>query len=357
VVGRVHDDLAPAAGRRHRHELGTRHGRRLRVRPQRGEAVVEDRDVEVRAADLAVPGAGRVGAERAAVGRRQERALLAVGRERDPLAGALLPEFDELTLNTEQSFVLSEIERPVATGEYSAFLLHGVTGSGKTEVYIRAMRAALKSDRSSLMLVPEIALTPIFSRRLRAVFGSSVAILHSNLSQGERFDEWRRIRRGDARVVIGTRSAVFAPLHNLGLVIVDEEHDSSYRQNESPFYNARDVAVMRASLASAVIVLGSATPSLESYNNAQAGKYHYLQLQNRIGGRPLAKATVVIGALQAVSANDGWYSIEFGCPSNGVIAGNPVMNVSLAGYASSSRAVGQSLSGVQRFDAALQKQD
>ena len=212
---------------------------------------------------------------------------------RDPLANATIPSTDAMVLNTEQSFVLAEIDRALASRDYQAFLLHGVTGSGKTEVYIRAMKAALESDRSSLMLVPEISLTPIFSRRLRSVFGTSVAILHSNLSQGERFDEWRRIRRGDARVVIGTRSAVFAPLHNPGLIIVDEEHDSSYRQNDSPFYNARDVAVMRASLVGAVTVLGSATPSLESYNNAQAEKYHYLQLQNRIGGRPLARAELI----------------------------------------------------------------
>ena len=213
--------------------------------------------------------------------------------ERDPLAGAALPTAQEIELNAEQAFVLEQLERGVASAEYGAFLLHGVTGSGKTEVYIRAMGAALASGKSSLMLVPEIALTPIFSRRLRAVFGSRVAILHSNLSQGERFDEWRRIRRGEARVVIGTRSAVFAPLHDLGLVIVDEEHDGSYRQNDSPFYNARDVAVMRANLLGAVVVLGSATPSLESYYNAQAGKYRYLQLQNRIGGRPLAKAELI----------------------------------------------------------------
>jgi primosomal protein N' (replication factor Y) len=125
------------------------------------------------------------------------------------------------------------------------------------------------------------------------VFGQEVAILHSNLSQGERYDEWRRIRRGEARVVIGTRSAIFAPLTDIGLIIVDEEHDTSYRQNESPFYNARDVAVMRANLAGAVVVLGSATPSLESYHNSHSGKYQYLQLQNRIGNRPLAKAELI----------------------------------------------------------------
>ena len=212
---------------------------------------------------------------------------------RDPLGGADLTTLAEITLNPEQTFVLTAIEKALSTNAYAAFLLHGVTGSGKTEVYIRAMRRSLDAGRSSLMLVPEIALTPIFSRRLRAVFGADVAILHSNLSAGERFDEWRRIRRGDARVVIGTRSAIFAPLEDLGLVIVDEEHDSSYRQNESPFYNARDVAVMRANLAGAVIVLGSATPSLESYHNAQSGKYEYLQLQNRIGNRPLANAELV----------------------------------------------------------------
>lgn len=212
---------------------------------------------------------------------------------RDPLGDAAIMPHGEIELNAEQKFVLSQIERSLADGGYSAFLLHGVTGSGKTEVYIRAMKHALENSRSALMLVPEIALTPIFSRRLRAIFGSEVAILHSNLSPGERYDEWRRIRRNDARVVIGTRSAVFAPLNDIGLLIVDEEHESSYRQNESPFYNARDVAVMRANLSGAVVVLGSATPSLESYHNAQAGKYQYLQLQNRIGNRPLARAELV----------------------------------------------------------------
>lgn len=212
---------------------------------------------------------------------------------RDPLSSAKLPEINDLILNSDQNLVFGKIEVELKQGEYAAFLLHGVTGSGKTEVYIRAMRAALDLGKSALMLVPEIALTPIFSRRLRADFGKNVAILHSNLSQGERYDEWRRIRSGQARIVIGTRSAVFAPLSNIGLVIVDEEHDSSYRQNESPFYNARDVAVMRANVAGAVAVLGSATPALESYQNARDGKYEYLRLENRIGGRPLASAELI----------------------------------------------------------------
>ncbi len=212
---------------------------------------------------------------------------------RDPFADVSSSVLAELILNTDQALVLSEIEKALHDGGYGGFLLHGVTGSGKTEVYIRSMRKALDMGRSALMLVPEIALTPIFSRRLRSVFGTEVAILHSNLSAGERFDEWRRIRSGDARVVIGTRSAVFAPMENIGLLIVDEEHDASYRQHDSPFYNARDVAVMRANFGGAVVVLGSATPSLESYHNAQSGKYKYLRLESRIGNRPLARAELI----------------------------------------------------------------
>jgi primosomal protein N' (replication factor Y) len=212
---------------------------------------------------------------------------------RDPLKDAKIPEITDLQLTDEQSAVLDELEKSLKTAKYKAFLLHGVTGSGKTEIYIRAMKHALCDEKSSLMLVPEIALTPVFSRRLRAVFGDEVAILHSNLSTGERFDEWRRIRRGQARIVIGTRSAVFAPLQNLGLLIVDEEHDGSYRQHEQPFYNGRDVAVVRANFANATVVLGSATPALETFHNSHTGKYTYLQLPNRIGNRPLAKAEIV----------------------------------------------------------------
>ena len=212
---------------------------------------------------------------------------------RDPLKDARIPDNLNLTLTGEQRAVFEEIKNALDDEKYCAFLLHGVTGSGKTEVYIRAMKLALEKGKSALMLVPEIALTPVFSRRLRAVFGDEVAILHSNLSTGERFDEWRRIRSGKARIAIGTRSAVFAPLDNIGLIIVDEEHDSSYRQHESPFYHARDAAIVRANFADAVIVLGSATPALESFHNAQIGKYKYLNLPNRIGNRPLAAAEIV----------------------------------------------------------------
>jgi primosomal protein N' (replication factor Y) len=212
---------------------------------------------------------------------------------RDPLAAARLPEIEEIELTKAQVAALKEIERPLAENRYAAFLLHGVTGSGKTEIYIRAMRAALQRGRSAMMLVPEIALTPVFSRRLRAHFGDQVAIFHSSLTTGERFDEWSRLKSGEARVVIGTRSAVFAPVSNLGLVVIDEEHETSYRQQESPYYNGRDVAVVRASREGAVVVLGSATPSLESFHNARSGKYRYLQLAQRIGNRALARAEII----------------------------------------------------------------
>ena len=212
---------------------------------------------------------------------------------RDPLGTAELPEAKDLKLTSAQEDARETIEASIRRRHFLPILLHGVTGSGKTEVYIRTMRAALSANRGAMMLVPEIALTPILSRRLRAHFGDEIAIFHSSLSKGERFDEWARLRSGKARVVLGTRSAVFAPVKDLGVIIVDEEQDSSYRQEESPFYHARDTAIVRAQRESAVVVLGSATPSLESFHNAQTGKYQYLQLPDRIANRPLAQAEVI----------------------------------------------------------------
>jgi primosomal protein N' (replication factor Y) len=212
---------------------------------------------------------------------------------RDPLANSVSLPAEEFTLTPAQSSVLEKIQEQVSTETYGAFLLHGVTGSGKTEIYIRAMHAALERGRSAMMLVPEIALTPVFSQRLRSHFGDRVAIFHSSLQRGERFDEWTRVRNGDARVVIGTRSAVFAPVQNLGLIVVDEEHESTYRQQESPYYNARDTAIVRAQKESATVVLGSATPSLESFYNARAGKYRLLTLPERIAARPMATARII----------------------------------------------------------------
>jgi primosomal protein N' (replication factor Y) len=212
---------------------------------------------------------------------------------RDPLAHAADMPLEDFTLTTAQSEVLENIHEQSDTETYGAILLHGVTGSGKTEIYIRAMHAVLARGRSAMMLVPEIALTPVFSRRLRSHFGDRVAIFHSSLQRGERFDEWTRVKNGDARVVIGTRSAVFAPVQNLGLIVVDEEHESTYRQQESPYYNARDTAIVRAQKESATVVLGSATPSLESFHNARAGKYRLLTLPERIAARPMATARII----------------------------------------------------------------
>jgi len=214
-------------------------------------------------------------------------------QRRDPLANAIIPAVDKHLLTEAQQQALKEIEKPLQDRSYATFLLHGITGSGKTEVYLRAMRTALAYGRAALMLVPEIALTPVFSRRLRAQFGDQIAIFHSSLSKGERFDEWHRVKSGAARIVIGTRSAVFAPIKDLGLVIVDEEHEPSYRQQDSPYYNGRDAAIVRAQKESAVVVLGSATPSLESFHNSRTGKYRYLRLADRIGNRPLARAEMI----------------------------------------------------------------
>jgi primosomal protein N' (replication factor Y) len=222
---------------------------------------------------------------------------------RDPFYEPWAKPAREYDLTDMQQSALNEIELKIKARVYAPFLLHGVTGSGKTEVYIRAMRATLEQNKSALMLVPEIALTPLFSRRLREHFGDEVAIFHSSLRPGERFDEWDRVRNGKARIVIGTRSAIFAPIRNLGLIVVDEEHETSYRQQDSPYYNGRDTAIVRAQKESAVVVLGSATPSLESFQNARNGKYAYLSLPERIGARPMAHATFI--DMREVFAKDG----------------------------------------------------
>jgi primosomal protein N' (replication factor Y) len=181
----------------------------------------------------------------------------------------------------------------IAPDAFQVFLLHGVTGSGKTEVYLQLAARARAAGRSVLMLVPEIALTLQLVRRAQERFGAEVAIVHSGLAPGQRWDEWRRIARGEARVVVGTRSAVFAPLVDLGLVIVDEEHDAAYKQDEGLRYHGRDLAIVRAKLAAVPAVLGSATPSIESYQQAVDGKYRLLTLGERVHGRPLPDVTLV----------------------------------------------------------------
>ena len=196
-------------------------------------------------------------------------------------------------LNAEQKQALAEIWRWLVAGKFTAGLLHGVTGSGKTEVYLGAIEAAISRGKTAIVLVPEIALTLWVGRLVRARFGETVAVLHSGLPDVERAREWWRVRHGQASIVVGTRSAIFAPLENLGLIIVDEEQETSYKQEETPRYNGRDVAVYRARLEGAVALLGSATPSLETYHNARAGKYQLLELTSRVENRPLADVRVV----------------------------------------------------------------
>jgi primosomal protein N' (replication factor Y) len=233
--------------------------------------------------------------------RLSRRQLVALRRERvdrDPFsegAGRVASPCDaddHRTLTVEQESATASLAPLIASGFHTA-LIHGVTGSGKTEVYLRLAARARESGRTALMLVPEIALTPAVAAVFRAAFGDRVAIQHSGLSDGERYDQWHRIRRGEVDVVVGTRSAVFAPLSRVGLIVVDEEHDASYKQDETPRYNARDVAVVRAREAGALAVLGSATPSMETFYNALQGRYRHVTMGSRVLDRPLADVDVI----------------------------------------------------------------
>ena len=234
---------------------------------------------------------------RPALERLEQRHLVRLSRDevaRNPLDGTdPVSPHQPRVLSQQQQRALESLIPALNAGRFSAVLLHGVTGSGKTEVYLRLIEHTLSSGKTALVLMPEIALTPAAAREFRARLGHTVAILHSGLSDGERHDEWWRIKRGEARVVIGTRSAVFAPLENPGLVVVDEEHDPSYKQQESPRYHGRDTAIVRGKQAGAVVVLGSATPSVETFHHSREGKYGYLRMAARIHSRPLPETRLV----------------------------------------------------------------
>jgi primosomal protein N' (replication factor Y) len=231
--------------------------------------------------------------------------------ERDPYAREHILPTHPLSLNANQAKALAAVTKAMDAGvkpthaepstfnlQPSTFLLHGVTGSGKTEVYLQAIAHALEQGKGAIVLVPEISLTPQTVERFKARFSSGklqtlVAVLHSHLSAGERHDEWHKIRQGRARIVIGARSAIFAPVDPLGLIIVDEEHEQTYKQEEAPRYHARDVAIMRGQMENAVVLLGSATPSLESYYNTKKGKYTLLELPERVDDQKMPRVRVV----------------------------------------------------------------
>ncbi len=212
---------------------------------------------------------------------------------RDPYRGREFKQTAPLPLTKEQQFAYQAIVQSMIKQQSETILLHGVTGSGKTEVYLQAIAKGLEKKREAIVLVPEISLTPQMVQRFKERFGDQVAVLHSRLSHGERYDEWRKIRRGEVQIVIGARSAIFAPLSNIGLIIIDEEHESSYKQEENPKYHAREIAQWRAKMHRATLVLGSATPSVESYYRARTGEYKWIQLKERVHGRPFPQVEVV----------------------------------------------------------------
>jgi primosomal protein N' (replication factor Y) len=214
---------------------------------------------------------------------------------RNPFEGVMLIKNAPPELSGEQNDAVLKIigQNEINPDKPGTVLLHGVTGSGKTEIYLRVIEKMIEKGRDSIVLVPEIALTPQTVERFRGRFGDNVSVLHSALSDGERYDEWMKIHRGKVRIAVGARSALFAPFHNLGLIVVDEEHETSYKQGESPRYNARDVAVMRGFFENALVILGSATPSLESYSNVKNGKYSLCELKNRVDNRLMPSVDII----------------------------------------------------------------
>lgn len=221
--------------------------------------------------------------------------------------------YSEVKEQHENNITLTETQQNVVdriTSEKNIFLLHGVTGSGKTEVYMHAIQKVLSLNKTAIMLVPEISLTPQVLTSFRSRFGDGVAILHSGLSAGERFDEWRRILLGDAKIVIGARSAIFAPLKNIGLIVIDEEHDNSYTSDSNPRYNTIEVAKKRAELSNCSLVLGSATPSLVSYHNAMTHKYQLLEMKERINKKELPPLKIIDMGAEVRNGNTGIFSAE-----------------------------------------------
>jgi primosomal protein N' (replication factor Y) len=288
IKNRVYTVARPKAG-----EAGQALDQLLKKAPKRASVlqwIIDAGEISLAELKARHPGAG------AQIKRLADDGLISVfERERDvdPFVGPPVERDLPPELNPEQTAAVHAIEKGIEKSGYTGFLLHGITGSGKTEVYLRAIARAASLQRGSLVLVPEISLTPQLVRRYRARFGDALAVLHSGLSDRERFDQWRLLRSGRVRVAIGVRSAIFSPVENLGIIAVDEEHDSSFKQERGFRYNARDLALLRAARAGAVAVLGSATPSLESHHNAEIGKLKKLVLQTRATDQPLPEVSII----------------------------------------------------------------
>lgn len=228
--------------------------------------------------------------------------------ERDPFANRIFEKEDNRQLTHEQQIAFDAIKEKIDANEERTFLLHGVTGSGKTEVYLQAIESALNQGKQAMMLVPEIALTPQMVLRVKRRFGDDVAVLHSGLSNGERYDEWQKIRDGRAQVSVGARSSIFAPFKNLGLIIIDEEHESTYKQEDYPRYHARDIAQWRSSYHHCPVILGSATPSLESYARAEKDVYQLLSLPHRVNNQALPEIDIVDMREELAEGNRSMFS-------------------------------------------------
>lgn len=229
---------------------------------------------------------------------------------RNPYEASKYEQTENLILNEEQEKAYHQITQSVENKRHDVFLLEGVTGSGKTEVYMQAIARVLKKGKGALVLVPEISLTPQMVHRFKGRFGEQVAVLHSGLSDGEKYDEWRKVENDEAKVVVGARSSVFAPVENIGLIVIDEEHEDSYKQSESPRYHARDVAIKRAKHHNCPVVLGSATPSLESRARADKGVYSLLKLEERVHNRALPSVKVIDMREEMKKGNTSIFSID-----------------------------------------------
>ncbi|WP_142826597.1 primosomal protein N' [Planococcus soli] len=227
---------------------------------------------------------------------------------RDPKLLTAIEQKSSLKLTGAQQLAFDSIESALNTPK--TFLLHGITGSGKTEIYLQTIDQVLKQGKEAIMLVPEISLTPQMTIRFKERFGDQVAVLHSGLSAGEKYDEWRKIQRAEVKVVVGARSAIFAPFQNLGLIILDEEHESSYKQDDSPRYHARDMAIWRSEYHNCPVILGSATPSLESYARAQKGVYELLVLEKRAKNQPLPDVHIVDMREELRTGNRSMFSVQ-----------------------------------------------